>query len=743
MTVLVATVGTTPLPVYYAIRAHAARRALTRVLLVCSGPHDKDFTTRNLIQPELAYGTRRFAESIRSVLYHQAYAGRSWQDELDPGQRQAFFIQVVPVGPLLDMDSITAALAGADIPDEPVILDYTGGTATMVAAALTWYGDLGARRLGRSYVDATHQVLRYRPEIPVDASRPEHRLPLPSDDGLEVIARLHGYALHERAERTERTEVGSELEGVVERALLAVVSKHDAAAGGCINCAALGVATPSPGAGERPRFEVLRGWAATPLLNGYLDDTAQRPLREFDVVARWGRAVVAVECKVSADRFAGEAGWAIRTAGHVFGSAATTGLVYERLDALSVRDLRVVTSGLQQITRHAVWARSRRDVLRLQLGVHTEIARPPQPVKPSAITRSFPPTPGPCVVTALGAAPLAALHAIHASTDIAVPGQHRYAVALGSPEGADAGDAARWATMVETQHVKVRKSVAVDLTDDASVQRAALGVASESDPVVFDGTAGTKAATIGLLHAHVAREASGLVSRFRVADVRTRQVTTLQGGQLTIEAMGRAPVPWPIIINGYARLLEARAVVGAQSPLGQVAAAVQSLVPDPEGADIRWWQDWSLPLIRVAPAQVIAMTAWDRIVFLVHPTIAYPAMRDHEANACYIVERVALQVDTAAAHAFGDAAVTVITNPWQPPNLPIDKYAGYLTRLRARYAHGGPLFLLARPGRRIDLILDPTWPAERIATLDQSASEVGGLGSVRAAFTGPTPGDNA
>lgn len=717
MTVLVVTVGTSPLPVYYAIQTHARRQRLSRVVLVCSGPQDPNFTTLNRTQPELAYGTRRYAEAIRAVLYRQAHQGVPWEVERDPVTREKFLVKVVPFGPRPDVAAVTEALAGADLPDEPVILDYTGGTATMIAAAMTWYDTLGPCRGGRSYVDATHQVLRYRPESPGGG---EERLLLPVDDSLEVIAHLHGYDL------TDRGDLGKTLEAVdlekrTYEALRQGMTAHDAES--CPHCPALGLgAHPTGGA----HFEVRRAIAARPVLNGYRDYIGQSDLCEFDVVARWGRSVVAVECKVSAGRFTTEAGWAIRSTTHVFGPAAVTGLVYRREDGVNGADLRVVTAGLQQITGRAVW-RQREDMLG-RSRLHPAIAPPAQPFSSTSETRTFVPSPGPSVVSALGTAPLAAVHAIHASADIAEPGQPRYVCIVRSHQGADVNDAARLKGVVAgEQGVSLTRPVTVDLTDEDSIHVAALGAAPTDAPVVFDGTAGTKAATIGLLRAHRDRELAGGDSRFRVADVRTREVTTLRNGELTVHPLELARVPWPVVIGDYARCIDGDALRADPRRWpgwgGLVLDAVAAQVPEVSTAQVRWWRDWSLPLIRVAAAQVVAMTAWDRIVFLVCPTDDYPGgMRDPEANGCYVIERVALQIDTAAAHVFGDAAVTVVANPWQQWN---DRNAhhAFLDRLRSRYDHGGPLYLLARPGRRIDLIIDPT---------DAAA----GLHSVRAAFAG-------
>ncbi len=713
--VLVVTVGTSPMPVLLALAANAAEVSLAGVVLLHSdetaGVAERVRLAVGFAQTEIplsrvrTVGIGADASDVAAVVS----AVEEQFIELEPSLPPAS-----PIGQDEDEPSVGVQWGSG----RRVLLDYTGGTKSMTVGVVGWHDRRGGAPADRSYVDATHDVLR-RDDGTWEPVHPPVWLT------LGVIATAHGYTLTPDS-RSGTSKAGDDAEQQVATAVTRLVKDHvtHAARHGCPSCAALLGGVHDVG----NHVEIAKNVAARRLRGG-------ERFTEFDVVLRWGHHVVCIETKTSGDRAVWESGWAVRRGDTVFGSGAATLILHIRGRAPS-RDLQKTGALRPSAYVGDFTILTLRRLERSPNPVHDHLFPAPPQFVDRQVTTSIAPAghlrpPSPLlVVTAVGSSRLAPVSAAFAAL-------HLY---RRDRPGLDAGDVdvriltsgtvdetALQASVVTVLQAggfsRARQDVSivrVDVTNAAAVTDAALRLVNTvaAQAVWFDGTAGTKAATAGLVRAAAVLSNSSIV--LSVTDPRERRVTIRRGDGMTVQESPRVEYPWQTILAGLPAAV--RDFWSSDEDATAILDALAGVIPGAvSGMDLldRARVFPSADLLRGVETRVIALPVVDRIVAVV--ILDPPPQRPDQPPEDVVTEglrataRTGMRVDEAVAEHYGDAVQTVLVpsrhlagGPWRMRSRDVDFM---VSRLRSVDRPGLPVLVVpcTMTGRirvRADLVKD-------------------------------------
>lgn len=677
MKVLVVTVGTSPLPALLSVLTHANPEcdaglaldpATDRVVLVHSGEGAQPYPDGALKYLE-GLSWSQFgswpSEQMRAFLQLPGsvrFAGLILVAlrKIRPDLR----VELYSIGTSeSDISTIRARFAALSAQYRDVdtwMLDYTGGTSAMTAAAIDWHLSLDNVEGARTYVDYTsNKMLHTNPKLDLGVTELHvaHRLWTGDQFSIDLVAFIHGFYLTTQPRPvTAQLTGGEQHEAEVSKAVSSVVRSH-----------ARVIAQPGqreapccaplldPGFPGRLRRDQHRDVEVADNVSAHaLSSTEEDTVTEFDTVVRWGCRVFVVEAKFPAAFLEVEGGWRIRASSFVFGALTTSLFVYARdrrggannpytaalLDrATGRRLLETTVAGLYQTGSdlfHSIFF--------------------PQPITPIGDT---PPRPSRelfqngVLVTGVGRQTLAAVTAV----DAFLPSRQSTVVLL---FGQQIDRAAKQAAL------RIIKSCApgadvvpyqTPIGDEVRLSqrvRNLLGAATGS--VVLDVTAGTKAVTAALVRARAtAAPGSGLAkAALVVRDPRTRTISRFPDPAPGVATLP-ATLPWEQLLGDIATPVEPQPPDDDPDSrrLAHVGSSIASRIP--EDFPIGWWRPGQWPLLPPA-CRYLALSIGDRLVMLVLPNADTRNADD--------ARHLAIQADVAATYQFGEAAVTVLVNPW-------------------------------------------------------------------------------
>ena len=715
-TALTLTVGTSPLPVLLSILAHATAGRIgptDLVVLVHSGPKQPlTAPAATPWEPEAGHvrgtpwahalfldpentGSAPFAGTV-------GVAARAMLGDRCP------VIDFVTIGhDESDMAKVTEHLNDLVSRRRDVdrwMLDYTGGTAAMSAAAVNWHLSLGPGTGLRSYVDYTSNLLHvYEPA----AGGTLEALPLDEHFTLDLVAFLHGFAL-KRLPRSSNAAAKHEYDTM--RALKKILIKRHLVEESRPRCCKQLLPL---GRDPKSDFECMSSIEALPLA-----DPGLSPFAEFDGLLRLGNRITTVEVKSKTRDYLEVTGWRVRAASTVFGPATSSLMVTAEdhgraEDAIFFHDLRASAGRpLSYTDLNTVLAVKRNtndpanDLVHGTLFPMPEKHRAGSPPRRSSKGGDLT---GGLLVTAAGAQSLSTITAIGAwaldhgtNTD---PKRSGVLVITGHQHKPAAVKRLRDRAKRVAPSPNISQH-ALAVTDEDAVSRDTLAWAATPGPVTLDVTGGTKAATAGLVRARAQADpdSSMAVATLVATNPRTRMRST---PDKTIPAP-LTPLPWELLLQQYAT----PSICESDHSLTRAAVKAVCGAVRGTGHEPSVWCVTNAPLIARDNCEYWAVTSPDRIVLIIRPErpIERPNKKDNTLTA-EAAESFAIQADLAVAHLFGDAASTVLVDPF-PANDPKSRS---LTKRNPLYCpgtaiwHHRKLSRGARPFFPIDLV-SPTYP---------------------------------
>lgn len=674
-TTLVLTVGTSPIPVLLSILTHAQAGHVgkdDRIVLLHSGPEQPDGAPNPEGCPEQALsGPCDWAEVAEQARGTDWAVRQFGHPETSGSAAFAGTVKVAARAMLAgDCPPIDCSSVGTDESDMAAItdclrvlvtdsdkctwmLDYTGGTAAMSAAAVQWHLSLDDEKRGlRSYVDYTSNLLHL-----YDGDEPVRTMPLYLHPHftIDLAAFLHGFALSEPSQTTGKAWAKNERGAI--KALKTILKNHyNSLSDPHTRCCE----------GLIPAEPQVRAWEARASLTAHSLADKEDTFAEFDGVLRWGIRVTTVEVKSNSADLLERAGWRVRAASAVFGPATSSLLVtaddqrdldLDILDALSSstgRPLSDVT--LPQLEAASTGGGLFHDDLITRTEHRQADWAPPPDVRASDIE-------GGLLVTASGGQLLATLVALAT-----------WRQRLNEPTGTSR---ARAVVITSQQHVheelppfrSLLTAVAPEIeltdttrtmTDERDVAGATLAWGNTTSPVTLDVTAGTKAATAGLVRARFEAAAKSTMAQATI--VATNPRTRIRSTPECAESAPVVRLPWKDILCGLATVAEDRKVTRdlLEDTISQLCCFVRETEHEPQV-----WSNWNAPLLAPRYCDYWAVTSADRLVLLVAP---HTAIHPDESGKAMTkaAEHFAIQADVAIAGLLGDAASTVLVDPFEP-----------------------------------------------------------------------------
>lgn len=598
---LVAMVGTNPLPVLLSCLTHL-NDDLDQIILVHS-------SSDGVAVPGTAKVAQRIEHVLRPVL-----------------QQREVRLSLIELGPQISDINTVERLLHEKVDDligvydnDEVLLDYTGGTKAMTAAAVRWHldwvGDDEASAPARFYVDETSGEIR----SDSGESTPLH---LVTTLNLTTMAAVHGYALTDGDPNTRRDE--RQIRGWFDT----ILAEHRKLAA-CVRCRQLGV-TPGREAGE----VLFNKNVNTVDDNGAPTGTE---LTQFDLVVRWGHRVITIEAKANNSQFHVSAGWAHARTRAVFGGAAqpwffSTG-EQERLPP-SISGLRdhVAYAGIEPES-FAFGTKGRHLVADGNTFHRFFPPRPHEQMPPTHTAPSAPPRRGSRIlVTGVGSARMAPAAALEqarrenpsgqvARLDLLTSPQYRLGEADELTLLVNALTAADDSFSLQRRQVELGSAAAV-AQDITHVLDTAQNAGAE---VVLDITAGPKSTTAGMVAAAHGRQGVQL----RYTDARRRIRSTA----------GRGPSAAAVVSLPFAEMLGAMYTqypVGAlpttvPAELCQVAVKVAAYLGD--AATV--WAPTRLPGVGGQyQLTLLLVAAYDRLLGLVQAPTQFRHNEREQAMPC-------------------------------------------------------------------------------------------------------------